>query len=538
MKISKNIFAGILGILLLSPLSCSDDFLEQTDTINVSEDVLFKKPSDGVALINSIYNTFDDNGYATDFYMKKALSYIANYLTQDFHNWGNDIFWLNYQINVNNASMKALWDRFYKGIATANSAFPIIEKMKEENVMSEELGNRLIGEAYFLRGLFYYYLGSTFGGVPLELKSVTDAGLHPRNTQDEVFAAVEADMAKAAELLPWKEDMPQSELGRATRGAALGYKGAAQMWLKKYAEAVATYNQLEGKYELMENFVDIHEFDHQNNKESLFEIQYLFPEGGERGWAEHTNDSHWMSSFGIPWEVLNSFGYEYADPKLYMSFEPGDLRKVCTVIGPGDEHPSPVIEIKNYAHVQARFAEGDPAYIGPDNNIINTCGTIDKPWLGDLPEALPRSGYYGTKFWRDPNVIDPNNTFFSDQNVILLRFGEILISKAEAQLKSGDEAGALATLQRVRDRAWGKLADPSVVVPPPPGGDVMKMIVNEYRHEVAGELSLWFVLRRSGEHIDYVLDEFGIIIPSGHDLMPIPATAIATNPTLEQNPGY
>lgn len=538
MKISKYTVAAILGMLLLMPLSCSDDFLAQTDTINASEDALFKKPEDGIALINSIYNTFDDKGYDTDFYMKKAFSYIANYLTQDFHNWGNDIFWLNYQISTNNASMKAVWDRFYQGIAAANSAFPIITKMKEDNVISEELGDRLIGEAYFLRGVFYYYLGSTFGGVPLELESVTDAGLHPRNTQDEVFASVVEDMTKAAELLPWKEDMPQSELGRATRGAALGYKGAAQMWLKKYADAVATFDQLEGKYELMDNFVDIHEYDNQNNKESIFEIQYLIPEGGGRGWSGFTNDSHWLSSFGIPWEVLNSFGYEYADPKLYLSFEPGDQRKVCTVIGPGDEHPSPVIEIKNYAHVQARFAEGDPAYIGPDNNIINTCGTFDNPWLGDVPDALPRSGYYGTKFWRDPNVNEPNEAFVSDQNVILLRFGEILISKAEAQFKNGDEAGALATLQRVRDRAWGKLADPSVVVPPPPGGDVMKMIVNEYRHEVAGELSLWFALRRSGEHISYVNDEFGITIPNGHDLMPIPASAIAANPTLVQNPGY
>ena len=51
-------------------------------------------------------------------------------------------------------------------------------------------------------------------------------------------------------------------------------------------------------------------------------------------------------------------------------------------------------------------------------------------------------------------------------------------------------------------------------------------------------MSLWFDLRRSGEHINYVLNEFQIQIPNGRDLMPIPSTEIASNPTLEQNPGY
>ena len=124
------------------------------------------------------------------------------------------------------------------------------------------MADRLNGEAYFLRGLFYYYLASAFGGVPLELKTVTDNGLHPRNTQDEVFAAVEADMTTAAGLLPPKADI---EDGRATKGAALGYLGAAQMWLKKYAEAVATFNQIPNTYQLLPKYLDIHEYRNGSN---------------------------------------------------------------------------------------------------------------------------------------------------------------------------------------------------------------------------------------------------------------------------------
>jgi hypothetical protein len=140
------------------------------------------------------------------------------------------------------------------------------------------------------------------------------------------------------------------------------------------------------------------------------------------------------------------------------------------------------------------------------------------------------------KTWRDPKV--NGDDLFNDQSVIMLRLGEVLISKAEAQFKNGDAAGAMATIQQIRDRAWGKLADPSVVVPPPVETDMMKIILDEYRHEVCGEMSLWMDLRRSGDLIPYMMDKHGFTVPAGRDVMPIPPAAIATNPTLIQNPNY
>ncbi|MEP6595824.1 MAG: RagB/SusD family nutrient uptake outer membrane protein, partial [Ginsengibacter sp.] len=140
-----------------------------------------------------------------------------------------------------------------------------------------------------------------------------------------------------------------------------------------------------------------------------------------------------------------------------------------------------------------------------------------------------RSGYYNTKTWRDPLV--NADSLFSDQSIILLRLGEVLISKAEAQFRSGDLAGAAASLKKVRDRAWGGAA-------PDLGTVDMKKILNEYRHEINGEWSLWFDLRRSGSLVDYLKDTHGFTVPLGRDVLPIPASAIANNPTLEQNPHY
>ena len=509
MKLNKKVWLLGLSALALLPLSCKESFLEQKNTQGITEDALFKKEADGVALVTGIYDTFHD----VDF-MLKALWYQANFLSQDFKNYGADTFFETYEVRSDFAALDVFWTRAYQGIARANSAIPIIARMKANKVMSESMANRLTGETLFLRGVFYYYLASNFGGVPLELQTVTDDGRHPRNTQEEVFTAIAADMKAASELLAWRQDMAPVDMGRATKGAALAYLGDAQMWLKKYTEAAATYEQLTGKYQLESNFLNIHEFTNQNGKESIFEVQYIA--GPDMSWG-HTNDSHWLTTFGIPEEV-SQFGYSYADKKLYDSFEAGDARKFPTVIGPGDMHPSPNIQIKNYPLVKEKWGG------------INTLGTVAKPWKGS---DNGRSGYYGVKTWRDPSATGNSGNpayIFSGQNLIIMRYGQVLLSKAEALLKSGNSAGALDIINnQIRKRAGLGAAT---------GTDVTKILLNEYRHELAGEFSLWFLLRRSGEHLNYVKEKYGITVPPGKDLMPIPQKQIATNQTLKQNPGY
>lgn len=509
MRNKKFIYiSAICFASLVFPQSCSKSFLEQKNTSGITEDALFKKPEDGIALVTGIYNTFHD----VDF-MLKALWYQANFLTQDFQNYGADVFFKTYEVPTDFGALNTFWTRAYQGIARANSAFPIIEKMRSANIISEDLAKRLTGEAYFLRGVLYYYLASNFGGVPLELKTVTDDGRHPRNTQDEVFAAVAEDMKKAADLLPWKEDLAPADLGRANKGAALAYLGDAQMWLKKYSDAVQSYKQLQGHFQLEPKFIDIHDFNNQNGKESIFEVQFIA--GADMSW-NHTNNNHWLASFGMP-EEITQFGYAYATADLYNSFEPGDQRKAATVIGPGDTHPDPKCQISKYPRVISNFGG------------INTCGTKANPWKGS---DKARSGYYGVKTWRDPNVTGNTGDIyiFSGQNVIMMRYGQVLLSLAEALHKSGNDGEAMDIINnQIRHRAG---------LGPVSGTNVMNSLLDEYRHELAGEMSLWYMLRRSGEHLRFVKEKYGITVPAGKDLMPIPQIQIGLNQQLTQNPGY
>jgi len=405
----KNItLITLLAVLLVPTGGCQKNFLSQTNTQNSTAGATFQKSQDVVALVNSIYD-----GYQSSDLLKKSIWYYANFLTHDWYNDGADIAWNSYTINSNFGALSVFWNNAYIAIGRANQAFGIIANAKAKGIVTPALADRLTGEAYFLRGMSYYYLAGTFGGVPLELNAVSN-GLTPRSTQDQVFAQVVSDMKQAETLLVSKTNLPSTEIGRATTGAAYGYEGAAQMWLKNYAAALTAFNnpELTNNYHLLPNFVDVNEFDHQNSDESLFEIQFDIQgsQSWDGGW-QSGGEIAWIDDFSWPHEI-SGFGYDYGNPGLWYSYQNGDTRKLATIIGPGDQNVSPGINakwggIKGYAVVIAGFAAGNRDYTDDSGNIMNTCGSPLHPWFGD---DLTRSGYYCSKKWRDPNLTGANGT--------------------------------------------------------------------------------------------------------------------------------
>ncbi|RYY22157.1 MAG: RagB/SusD family nutrient uptake outer membrane protein, partial [Sphingobacteriaceae bacterium] len=397
MKINnRNTFLKIVCTVLVIILSgsCKQSFLSPPNTKNSDATATFQKSSDVVALVNGIYD-----GYQNSDLLKKAIWYYANFQTHDWYNNGADIQWNAYTINSNFSALYTFWTNAYLVIGRCNQAFGIIATAKTNGVITAALADRLTGEAYFLRGMSYYYLAGTFGGVPLELSPVSD-GLAPRSTQDQVFTQVVADMKQAETLLLSKTTLPA-----------------------------------------------------------------------------------------------------------------GDTRRAATIIGPGDQVVSPGIigkfgGIKGYPVVIAGYAAKNQVYTADDGTIINTCGTLTRPWFGD---DLTRSGYYCAKKWRDPNLsganayTNGNSNIFGDQNQVLLRYAEVLLDRAECKVRTGDVAGAMADLKIVRDRAFGGTA-PAVMrdgltydgKQAQPITDPLQMVLSEYRHELTAEYSLFYNLRRAG----------------------------------------
>jgi hypothetical protein len=392
-------------------------------------------------------------------------------------------------------------------------------------------------------------------------------------------------MQKAETLLWSKTQTVGGDLGRATKGAAYAYEGAAQMWLRNYQAALTAFNntELTTNYHLMANFADVNEYDHQNNDESIFEIQFEVPPGGTQDWSGSWQppggEISWIDDFSWPQELTGQ-GYDYGNPALWSSYQHGDKRRLLTIVGPGDTLASPGIikhlgGLKGYWVVKSGFKAGNALYKADDGTILNTVGTLTRPWYG--ADATNRTGYYCAKKWRDYNLTGGNtdssgtSLLFGDQNQILMRYAEVLLARAECKVHLGDAPGALADIQTVRDRAWGGTA-PAMAdsanydgTPGQPITDPLQMVLSEYRHELSGEYSVFYDLCRAGTDtaVAFINKANGCVAGSynpvpnpapgpTHDgkqhglyntaltpqrcLMPIPQAAIGLNPNLKQNP--
>ena len=504
----------LLVLVLLMLSACSENFVLDNDNINVSQNIVFASDNTAIAAVTGVYDGFQndsqgDPGLPNE-YNVKGIFAMANYLTLDFQTSGSraNSNFFNFDINPDGEVATKIWPNNYRQIGRANIAIEGIREGISNGSISEGIGNRLLGECLILRAISYQYLAATYGGVPLML-SPSDDSFKPRDTQDAVFQQLVLDATEAIDKLPWSYD---TEKGRVSKGTAYAVLGNAHMWLGQYEDAVTAFEAIEagGVTSLEPNFLDIHALANPNGVESLFELQWAA--NADLSWNRN-DEVNILQLFAMPTDITGGGGFAGIPQKeLYDSFESGDLRRAATVIAPGEEHTDPLIDINMY-----------------DGIDINTVGTVDNPWTGNSPDQ--RTGYWGIKSWRDPSITGWGTAvLFGGQGHIWIRYGEVLLSLSEAALKSGQTAKAQAAFDRVRNRAWGGTA-PSKTVS-------MDNILQEYRHELAGEFSLWPVIRRSGEAAKFINDNYGLTLPSGRDLVPIPNVVLGTNPELMQNPGY
>src|SRR5690606_2639960 len=119
-----------------------------------------------------------------------------------------------------------------------------------------------------------------------------------KSSMEEVWAQVESDFIDAKAGLP--VEYPAEWVGRATKGAAIGFLGKAYLYQEEWNEAeneFALLAQQDGEaqapfnYDLLPNYEDNFLAENDNNKESLFEIQEQNV-GGPDPWAgENANQS-------------------------------------------------------------------------------------------------------------------------------------------------------------------------------------------------------------------------------------------------------
>jgi len=151
-----------------------------------------------------------------------------------------------------------IWRDWYHVINRANFILSKVDKVS----MPEKTYNQIAGQAYFLRGLAYYYLATYYQTVPLitDYSDYIDMNsLYAANvTQDEVLDQVESDLGKAMTMLPSRDEGGEWAKGRATSGSAAGYMARALMFRHKFADAYEILKDIiageYGHYDLMPDY--------------------------------------------------------------------------------------------------------------------------------------------------------------------------------------------------------------------------------------------------------------------------------------------
>ncbi|MDX1762413.1 MAG: RagB/SusD family nutrient uptake outer membrane protein, partial [Christiangramia sp.] len=463
MKTINRKFIIILAAVFVF-VSCEEDFLDVNPSQETPE-VALSDPDVAPQLVNAVYNIF------LGFNMSSFPWYGATEITSDNADKGSDpgdtgTYQKNhaeYTFTETEASFRNLWENHYQGILRANQAILILPDVE----IDDELKNRLIGEARFLRGLMYFRMVQMFGGVPLidfipDPNSEEDINrAYERASKEELYDFIENDLMFAIEYLPNKSEYSPANLGRAPKGAALALLAKVKLYQEEW-QAAYDYSQEvinSGEYQLEPNYEDIWKEEFENGVESIFEIQ-------GRGEIPALGVGNYSTSQGARGQGGWGWGFNSPSEDLANAYEEGDVRRDATIIFRGE------------TLYDGRF----------------------------VPETVSNERY-NQKAYTNINAQDR-----AEKNVRLIRYGEVLLINAEAAFQLGNVNTALDRVNEIRDRAGLDDLDNLSLL------DIYK----ERRLELAMEGDRLFDLRRQGRAAE-VMQAFGVpFVENKHELFPIP----------------
>jgi hypothetical protein len=283
---TKYITAWFLAAGLMA--GCGDKFLTVNPETALSSNNFFTSENDFKQAVNAAYEPFRqmynerawilEEMHSDNTYYARNKLYGAVDPTENVADFAvptangitaNDNVLVQYRLN-------------FRIIARANQIIALIDGVNFDAVSK---GN-LKGQALFLRAFAYFDLVRLFGKVPLHLVPVTgrDDAPVPLATTEEVYAQIEKD---AKEAITGLFDKAKQEAGRVTSGTAKTLLANLYITQKKWALAEPLLKEIVsgGQYALMPDYNDAFSTTagNKNNKESIFEIQYMEGSSGYNG---------------------------------------------------------------------------------------------------------------------------------------------------------------------------------------------------------------------------------------------------------------
>ncbi|MBC9909816.1 RagB/SusD family nutrient uptake outer membrane protein [Chitinophaga varians] len=474
-------------IALLPAFSCNK-VLEVKTVSDITNASYWKSPGDVTGYLTGIYALLrgtvnDKNYFNTTYYMEdRSDAFIAGL------EGGMSTAW---QQNLNSANAPN-WLNYYNIIYHCNL---LLKNAPGINFPNSTDRDRAMAETYFIRAYTYFWLVRTWSDVPLMLEPVASSNQQQpsRAAATDIMAQLLKDIDAAIALFPEGAFVNKS---RASKPAAFTLKADALLWKAKVLkgndadlqDALTALQQVESTagLTLLDNFASIFATNNKANAEIIFSVYFKKDERSDM--------------YGSQLKPRDIFVQDAINKNDIAAAKNGARSQYM---------PSPKFESMFTDAADKRKNASFIKAIGPNNKLI---GVFDNK-------------FRGTK----------DTDWFYDADIVIYRFAEIFLLKAEVLAALGRVSDAVTALNRTRTRAGiGNYAGPMDKT------SVEKEILNERFRELWLEQKRWPDLLRF--HYAGTINVY-TEVPNlnGKNVplyFPIPKAQIDLNPNLKQTAGY
>lgn len=367
---------------------------------------------------------------------------------------GNDALPVgNFTMATSNPYTTSKYTLCYDGVARANDVLRTLALAKD---VTADDAKRITGEARFLRGYYYMELKKMYNMIPyVDETATTNVQANIPNDKD-IWPNIEADLQAGIDNIP----VTQAQKGRANKWVAVAYMAKAKMFQHKFAEAKTLFTDLinngvkgdGNKFALNVNFQ--RNFSPQagqkNSPESVFAAQASVNDnsggnngntGDELNFPYNSGPGACCGWFNPSQSLANSYKTDASGLPLFTTYNDGQL--VSGKTNPYTGTVDPRIDIT----------------MGRPNIPYLDWGNPPASWIRDPTDGVfnPRKNVYSSaekgtnssteNYWAANEV--------TSNNVNLMRWSDVLLMAAEAEVEVGDVNKALDYVNMVRTRAAG-----------------------------------------------------------------------------------
>ena len=460
----KKIQFLVIALLITGGYSCKDSFLEVLPTSSLAEAQLTSTAGLEGVLIGAYAQLSGLGNYAAG-----PSNWVFGSIRGGDANKGTDpgdFSDINpvqrFEITPTIGFPTGLYQGHFEGVARTNILLALLKKA-QPSVKTEDI-KRMEAEARFIRGHFYFQLKRNFGMVPyVDETNTVDNGIEKTKNNVDLWPKIEADFKAAYDALP----ETQASVGRVNKWAAAAYLAKTYLYQKKFAEAKALFDLIIAngkttggkKYNLVPKFSNFFRIANDNNEEAIFAVQATVKSGNgnnansdlQLNFIQGVDPGTCCGFFQPSFELVNSYRTDAKGlPLLDGSYntdanavkqDMGILSSAPFTLDNGNLDPRldhtvgrrgiPFLDWGNHTGASMIRNQGNGGPYSPKKYIYQKA---------EKDAGLTETGGWG-------------HQTYNALNISIIRFSDLLLMAAEAEVELGNLGQALTYVNRVRTRA-------------------------------------------------------------------------------------